>query len=325
MSCLERERGSGRRIREIVATTDFKGLPALEEIDCRFLVGCVDFRTGHLIDKDVPYKHAATQTPNAAVLAAMDGFAGDGLSLPIDAEFAGDDEVLRSEALVRMLQAAIQRRESLLKDEDIGPLLPSVGKTHRGSVGATVASALNRDSSQVDAALADEYTTDEYDAADMTELLHADEYTPGGASERVAGAAANGSVDARLAAASSAAALQEDAARRMAARAAPTSTSTAGAVFSSNVLPWGGGFAPDATAAAASLSGGESSLTSTRATAGGGSSKALVDSVDERLRLSALDEAAAEIDEYSYSESDGDEGRRNSDTYSVNAYEGPEE
>ena len=37
------------------------------------------------------------------------------------------------------------------------------------------------------------------------------------------------------------------------------------------------------------------------------------------------DEAAAEIDEYSYSESDGDEGRRNSDTYSVNAYEGPEE
>ena len=52
--------------------------------------------------------------------------------------------------------------------------------------------------------------------------------------------------------------------------------------------------------------------------------KALVDSVDERLQLSALDEAAAEIDEYSYSESDGDEGRRNSDTYSVNAYEGPE-
>ena len=47
--------------------------------------------------------------------------------------------------------------------------------------------------------------------------------------------------------------------------------------------------------------------------------------VVERLRLSALDEAAAEIDEYSYSESDGDEGRRNSDTYSVNAYEGPEE
>ena len=39
----------------------------------------------------------ATQTPNAAVLAAMDGFAGDGL-LPVDAEFAGDDEVLRSEA-----------------------------------------------------------------------------------------------------------------------------------------------------------------------------------------------------------------------------------
>ena len=136
MSCLERERGSGRRIREIVATTDFKGLPALEEIDCRFLVGCVDFRTGHLVG-DAPYKHAATQTPNAAVLAAMDGFAGDGLSLPIDAEFAGDDEVLRSEALVRMLQAAIQRRESLLKDEDIGPLLPSVGKTHRGSVGAS--------------------------------------------------------------------------------------------------------------------------------------------------------------------------------------------
>ncbi len=110
----------------------------------------------------------------------------------------------------------------------------------------------------------------------------------------------------------------------MSARAASSSTSTAGAVFSSNVLPWGGGFAPDATAAAASLSGGESSLTSTRATAGGGSSKALVDSVDERLRLGALDEAAAEIDEYSYSESDGDEGRRNSDTYSVNAYEGPE-
>ena len=88
MSCLERERGSGRRIREIVATTDFKGLPALEEIDCHFLVGCVDFRTGHLVG-DAPYKHAATQTPNAAVLAAMDGFAGDGLSLPIDAEFAG--------------------------------------------------------------------------------------------------------------------------------------------------------------------------------------------------------------------------------------------
>ena len=108
MSCLERERGSGRRIREIVATTDFKGLPALEEIDCRFLVGCVeDGRPPE--DKDAEGALGGA-TPNAAVLAAMDGFAGDGLSLPIDAEFAGDDEVLRSEALVRMLQAAIQRR-----------------------------------------------------------------------------------------------------------------------------------------------------------------------------------------------------------------------